>query len=202
MIIAGNDNTTPRRQTLYVKIYPPQVEGQPVQIYARRGLAIQGERYVANDSESDDRSPGLYRFVHSLYSKNFVEMFEGLPIVPPFPKKCSMRGFTLVELLISVAIVALLLTLVMQIVSSATSTITTSNKQIDSASLARIVLDRFDNDFSGALLNNGATALITASRTSTEIQLSHSSPVPVHEVQRRKPILGLRTRARRSSAIG
>src|SRR5690348_11335262 len=33
-IIPGSDTTTPHRQTLYVKIYPPQSEGQPVQIYA------------------------------------------------------------------------------------------------------------------------------------------------------------------------
>ena len=34
LIIPATDTTTSRRQTLYVKISPPQVEGQPVQIYA------------------------------------------------------------------------------------------------------------------------------------------------------------------------
>jgi hypothetical protein len=34
LIIPSNDTTTIRLQTLYAKIYPPQVEGQPVQIYA------------------------------------------------------------------------------------------------------------------------------------------------------------------------
>ena len=33
-IIPGTDTTTTHRQTLYVKVYPPQSEGQPVQIYA------------------------------------------------------------------------------------------------------------------------------------------------------------------------
>jgi uncharacterized protein (TIGR02598 family) len=34
LIIPSTDTTTGRRQTLYVKVYPPQIEGQPVQIYA------------------------------------------------------------------------------------------------------------------------------------------------------------------------
>ncbi len=34
LIIPSSDITTNRRQTLYLKVYPPQVEGQPVQIYA------------------------------------------------------------------------------------------------------------------------------------------------------------------------
>ena len=34
LIIPASDNTTTRRQTLYVKVYPPQIEGQPVRIYA------------------------------------------------------------------------------------------------------------------------------------------------------------------------
>ena len=34
LVIPSSDTTTTRRQTLYVKVYPPQVEGQPVQIYA------------------------------------------------------------------------------------------------------------------------------------------------------------------------
>lgn len=33
LIIASDDTTTAKRQTLYVKVYPPTVEGRPVQIY-------------------------------------------------------------------------------------------------------------------------------------------------------------------------
>ncbi len=71
----------------------------------------------------------------------------------------SRASFTLVELLISMTILVLLLTLVTRIVSGTASIIKASNSKIDTASMARIVLDRFDNDFSSALLNNGATAL-------------------------------------------
>lgn len=34
LIIANGDTTTTRRQTLYVKVYSPSVEGRPVRIYA------------------------------------------------------------------------------------------------------------------------------------------------------------------------
>ncbi len=34
LIIPDSDTTTQRKQTLYVKVFPPQMEGQPVQIYA------------------------------------------------------------------------------------------------------------------------------------------------------------------------
>ena len=34
LIIPGSDTTTTRRQTLFVKVNPPQIEGQPVRIYA------------------------------------------------------------------------------------------------------------------------------------------------------------------------
>ena len=68
-------------------------------------------------------------------------------------------GFTLLEVLIAVAVVALLLSLFVQLLSGTIATINASNKQIDSASLARITLDRFGNDFSTAILHNGATAL-------------------------------------------
>ena len=34
LIIPTNDTTTIRRQTLFVRVYPPQIEGQPVRVYA------------------------------------------------------------------------------------------------------------------------------------------------------------------------
>jgi prepilin-type N-terminal cleavage/methylation domain-containing protein len=75
------------------------------------------------------------------------------PAVPP------RGGFTLVEMLVAMAVMTLLLTFVFQMLSGTTATINASNKQMDTALLARIVLDRFGNDFSGALFSNGATAL-------------------------------------------
>lgn len=56
-------------------------------------------------------------------------------------------------------ILLVLLLLVTRIISGTNSVIKASSARIDTASMARIVLDRFDNDFSSALLSNGATAL-------------------------------------------
>jgi prepilin-type N-terminal cleavage/methylation domain-containing protein len=80
-------------------------------------------------------------------------------------KPRSRDAFTLAELLISMAILVLLLALVMRIVAGTASLIRASSAQIDTASLARIVLDRFDNDFSGALLSNGSTAVYYSDST-------------------------------------
>ncbi len=74
-------------------------------------------------------------------------------------KRAFIASFTLVELLISMTLLVLLLTLVTRIVSGTAATIKASSTQIDTASQARIVLDRFDNDFSSALLGNGMTVL-------------------------------------------
>ena len=62
-------------------------------------------------------------------------------------------------MLVSVAVLAILFVLVLQLLSGTTATVTASNKQIDTASLARVVFDRFGDDFSGAILSNGGTAL-------------------------------------------
>jgi type II secretory pathway pseudopilin PulG len=71
----------------------------------------------------------------------------------------QVDGFTLVELLVAIGVVTLLLVLFLQLLSATTTTITRSNKQLDASSFARIALDRFGNDWSGAILTNGATAL-------------------------------------------
>src|SRR6267143_38073 len=76
------------------------------------------------------------------------------------------NGFTLFELLMSISVVVLLLVCVVELLNGTTATITASNKKLDTASLARIALDRFGNDFSGAVLSGGATALYY-SETST-----------------------------------
>ncbi|MEO6970935.1 MAG: prepilin-type N-terminal cleavage/methylation domain-containing protein [Chthoniobacterales bacterium] len=82
-----------------------------------------------------------------------------LKVLRPKPKTGKRDAFTLVELLISMTILVLLLTLVTRIISGTNSVIKASSARIDTASLARIVLDRFDNDFSSVMLSNGATAL-------------------------------------------
>ena len=57
------------------------------------------------------------------------------------------RAFTLVELLVSIAVLALLILLITRLVNSATSITTLGNKHMDADSHARPVLDRMALDF-------------------------------------------------------
>ena len=56
-------------------------------------------------------------------------------------------AFTLVELLISVGVLALLILLVSQLMNSATAVTRTGNKHIDTDTQARVILDRMAQDF-------------------------------------------------------
>src|SRR5438067_8421966 len=60
-------------------------------------------------------------------------------------------AFTLVELLISVGVLALLILLVSQLMNSATAVARTGNKHIDTDTQARAVLDRMALDFAKML---------------------------------------------------
>jgi hypothetical protein len=62
-------------------------------------------------------------------------------------KQSTCRAFTLVELLISVVIVTMIIFMVAQLMTSATTVTRTSNKHIDTDTQARVVLDRLAVDF-------------------------------------------------------
>lgn len=70
-------------------------------------------------------------------------------------------GFTLIEILVAVAVLALLLVLTTQVLTNANSAIRSADRKLDAASQARAALDRFEADFSTALLTHGATAITT-----------------------------------------
>src|SRR6266851_6938112 len=58
------------------------------------------------------------------------------------------RGFTLVEMLVSIGVLAILVLLISRLVNSATAVATLGNKRMDSDSQARPLLDRMAIDFS------------------------------------------------------
>jgi len=68
-------------------------------------------------------------------------------IPPNQPAKFTRSGFTLVELLVSMAVLGLLLLLVASIINSASQTTSTGNKRSDADSQARQILDRMSIDF-------------------------------------------------------
>src|SRR5260370_16367631 len=57
------------------------------------------------------------------------------------------NAFTLIELLISLAVTALIILMVAQLMNSATAVTRTGNKHIDTDTQARAVLDRMAMDF-------------------------------------------------------
>jgi hypothetical protein len=63
----------------------------------------------------------------------------------------SSNAFTLIELLISLAVTALIILMVAQLMSSATAVTRTGNKHIDTDTQARAVLDRMAMDFAKML---------------------------------------------------
>lgn len=72
-----------------------------------------------------------------------------------------LRGFTLIEVLVATAVLALLLVLTLQILGNTSTVSRTSDRRMDAAAQARGALARFGADFSGAMLSHGATALGT-----------------------------------------
>ncbi|MBA3542884.1 MAG: prepilin-type N-terminal cleavage/methylation domain-containing protein [Chthoniobacterales bacterium] len=56
-------------------------------------------------------------------------------------------GFTLAEMLVSLAVLALLVVLIAQLMSSATVATTQGGKRMDSDYQVRLIFDRLANDF-------------------------------------------------------
>ena len=61
--------------------------------------------------------------------------------------RARLAGFTLVEILVSIAVLAILILLVSQLFNSATATATMSRKHIDADEAARLAFDRMGSDF-------------------------------------------------------
>ncbi len=69
------------------------------------------------------------------------------------------RGFSLVEILVALAVLAFVLVMTAKMAGETLLVTQASGKQIDASSMGRVVLDRLGIDLSGALLNGGATIL-------------------------------------------
>jgi prepilin-type N-terminal cleavage/methylation domain-containing protein len=67
------------------------------------------------------------------------------------PRKHSSNGFTLIEILVAIAVTSLLVVMAAQLTSSTTSTTTDSRKHLDADSQARLIFDRMEYDFSRML---------------------------------------------------
>ena len=79
---------------------------------------------------------------------------------PLFPATSQRPGFTLMEVMAATAVLALLLSITVQITTQTDVAIRSSERQMKVAAEARTALDRFEADFSTAMLTAGATALV------------------------------------------
>ena len=77
-----------------------------------------------------------------------------------FPATSLRRGLTLMEVMASTAVLALLLSITVQITTQTDTAIRASERHMKVAVEARTALDRFEADFSTAMLTAGATALV------------------------------------------
>lgn len=90
-------------------------------------------------------------------------------------RKREERAFTLIEILVATAVLALLLVLTLQILSNTNAAIRTADSQMDAATQARTALDRFESDFTNALLSHGSTALFLAAENNRQAAIGFLS---------------------------
>lgn len=73
--------------------------------------------------------------------------------------KTRDQAFTLIEVLVSLAILAIVVLLFAQVIEQTSITTSGEEKHLDIASMSRVALDRLDSDLSG-LISGGTSALI------------------------------------------
>jgi prepilin-type N-terminal cleavage/methylation domain-containing protein len=83
------------------------------------------------------------------------------------PRK-SKSGFTLVEMLVSIAVLVLIMTFIAQMMNSVTMSTTLSDKHIDTDNQARLVFDRMAMDFAGMPLRNDLEYLFVKEAMNSE----------------------------------
>ncbi len=72
------------------------------------------------------------------------------------------NAFTIVELLVATAVLALLLSLLLQVTNHTLQASRVTTQQLDSTQAARRVIDAFSSDIASAVMTSGATILVQA----------------------------------------
>src|SRR6266705_4182662 len=83
----------------------------------------------------------------------------------PIAAQRTCRGFTLTEMLISIVILALLILVVTQVISTTATTVRPANKHIDTDTEARTVFDRMAVDFAQMLKRTDVDYYFKANNT-------------------------------------
>lgn len=82
----------------------------------------------------------------------------------------SPAAFSLIELLVAMAVMALVLVLALQVLSNTGAAIKTADNQRGAGTAARVALDRFASDFSTAMLTGGASAIASTNPSGSIIR--------------------------------
>lgn len=95
----------------------------------------------------------------------------------------SIRGFTLVEVLVSMSVLVLLVVMVTRLINDAAAVSTISRKHMDADSEARLIFDRMSKDFAGMVLRSdvdyrckGMDAAVTMSGANDTIYFYSEAP--------------------------
>ncbi len=86
-----------------------------------------------------------------------------------FPR-CGTGAFTIIEMLVAMAVLSLILVLTVEIISNTGTAIRSADGQRGSSSAARVAMDRLSADFSTAMLTGGATAIVSTPPAASEIR--------------------------------
>lgn len=90
--------------------------------------------------------------------------------------RCLSRGFSILELLVAVAVLALLMVLILQMISGAVGTTSISRKRVSADNEARRIFDRISGDISGMLDRADADFLIRKSDGNDAIYFFAAAP--------------------------
>ncbi|PAW77481.1 MAG: hypothetical protein B9S32_10810 [Verrucomicrobia bacterium Tous-C9LFEB] len=91
-----------------------------------------------------------------------------VPMLPVAPRS-GRSGFSLMELLVAMAVLVIISALLFQISEQTHRAVRTSHQQMDATQQARIVLDTLSADFSNLVAQNGFTVFVKQDGTNTKL---------------------------------
>lgn len=91
--------------------------------------------------------------------------------IPVSGLRSPVSAFSLIELLVAMAIMSLILVGSLQVLTNTSKAIKIADSQREAGSAARVALDRFAADFSTAMLTGGATAIFYNDAKNSQIGL-------------------------------
>lgn len=123
-------------------------------------------------------------------------MMRLLKAPPSRSRKLGGGGFTMIEMLVAIAVLALLVVLIAQIIGMTTSSVSSSSRKLDSVTETRFALDRLGVDWAGRLdrsdVEHRFTKVDGGSGQAGNDELSFYSEVDGYQGLRKVSVVGYR----------